>query len=206
MEPSSFADRLARRRSTRAVATVAAALVFCASAAATAPPPFDGPAIQNPRRPPDFALFDQQHRRVELYGLHGKVVLLTFLYTHCIDVCPLTAARLNGALRLLGRARSQVRVVAVSVDPKGDTHASVSRFIHTHGLLAQFRYLTGSRATLAPIWSAYGVESTAQGGGHVDHTLYTLLIDRAGRGRVLYDSTATSRDVAHDVRLLLPGG
>jgi protein SCO1/2 len=206
MEPSSFTDRLARRRSTRAAAIVAAALVLSVPAAAAAPPAFDGPAIQNPRRPPDFALFDQQHRRVELYALHGKVVLLTFLYTHCIDVCPLTAARLNGALRLLGRARSQVRVLAVSVDPKGDTHASVARFIRTHALLPQFRYLTASRTTLAPIWNAYGVESTAQGGGHVDHTLYTLLLDRAGRGRVLYDSTATSRDVAHDVRLLLRHG
>lgn len=176
------------------------------SAASAAPPRFDGPAIKGPRRPPDFALVDQNGQRVELYALEGKVVLLTFLYTRCIDVCPLTAARLNGALRLLGRARSRVRVLAVSVDPKGDTPSSVRAFVRGHGLLAQFHYLTGTRRTLAPIWRAYGVQSTAQAGGHVDHTLYTLLLDRAGRGRVLYDSTASSPSIAHDVRLLLGRG
>ncbi|HXH98352.1 MAG TPA: SCO family protein [Gaiellaceae bacterium] len=187
----------------RAAAALAAALALVAPAAAAGPPRFDGPTIQNPRRPPDFALFDQQGHRDELYALRGKVVLLTFLYTHCIDVCPLTAARLNGALHLLGRARSRVRVLAVSVDPKADTPRSVQAFIRLHRLLPQIRYLTGTRRILAPIWQAFGVESTAQAGDHVDHTLYTLLIDRAGRGRVLYDSTATSSEVAHDVRLLL---
>jgi protein SCO1 len=188
---------------TRAAAAIAAALCLLAPAAAAAPPRFDGPTIESPRRPPDFALFDQQGHRIQLGALRGKVVLLTFLYTHCIDVCPLTAARLNGALSLLGPARSHVRVLAVSVDPNGDTPRSVHAFVHRHRLLPQFHYLTGSRSKLAPIWRAYGVESTAQAGDHVDHTLYTLLIDRAGRGRVLYDSTATSGEVAHDVRLLL---
>jgi protein SCO1 len=187
----------------RAAAAFAAALLPFAPAAAAGSPHFDGPTISHPRRPPDFALFDQLGHRDELGALRGKVVLLTFLYTHCIDVCPLTAARLNGALRLLGPARSQVRVLAVSVDPKGDTPAAVAHFVRSHRLLPQFRYLTGSRPVLEPLWHAYGVESTAQGGGHVDHTLYTLLIDRAGLGRVLYDSTASSIEIAHDVRLLL---
>jgi hypothetical protein len=88
-------------------------------------------------------------------------------------------------------------------DQQGQRDGSVRTFIRRHRLRSQFRYLTGTRRVLAPIWQAYGVESTAQGGDHVDHTLYTLLIDRAGRGRVLYDSTATSSEVAHDVRLLL---
>jgi protein SCO1 len=191
---------------TRAAASLAAALVVCAPAATASPPSFDGPTITHPRKPPDFALFDQQRRRVELYALQGKVVLLTFLYTHCRDVCPLTAARLNGALTLLGPARARVRVIAVSVDPKGDTRASVRAFIRRHRLRPEFRYLTGARRVLAPIWQAYGVKSTAQAGDLVDHTLYTLLIDRAGRGRVLYDSTATSGSIAHDVRLLLGRG
>jgi plastocyanin len=60
--------------------------------------------------------------------------------------------------------------------------------------------------TLALIWRAYGVQLTAQAGDHVDHTLYTLLLDRSGRGRVLYDSTASSPGIAHDVRLLLGRG
>lgn len=190
--------------SLRAAVGLAAALAFWVPVAGgAAPPHFDGPTIDNPREPPDFALPDQQRHRIELYALHGKIVLLTFLYTHCPDVCPLTADHLNGALQLLGRSRSQVRVLAVSVDPRGDTRTEVAAFIRRHRLLPEFHYLTASRAILAPIWHAYGVGSTTVDGLHVDHTLYTLLLDRSGRGRVLYGATSTSRAIAHDVRILL---
>jgi cytochrome oxidase Cu insertion factor (SCO1/SenC/PrrC family) len=39
--------------------------------------------------------------------------------------------------------------------------------------------------------------------GNVDHTLYTVLADRSGNARVLYDATAKPAAVAHDLRLLL---
>ncbi len=51
----------------------------------------------------------------------GKLVLLTFLYTNCPDVCPLITQNLNEALQMLGAKRDDVRVLAVSVDPEGDT-------------------------------------------------------------------------------------
>lgn len=134
----------------------------------------------------------------------GKVVLLTFLYTHCPDVCPLTAVRLNAALAALGTERGRVRVLAVSVDPRGDTHRAVQRFVREHRLLPQFRYLTGPVATLEGIWSRYSVQSLKQAGGdRVDHTLYTLLLDRTLRGRVIYDATARTTTILHDIRLLL---
>ena len=72
----------------------------------------------------------------------------------------------------------------------------MSLFIDTHRLLPEFRYLTGSRAALSAIWKAYGVQSTATAGASIDQTLYTLLLDRDARGRVLYDSTANSANVA----------
>jgi protein SCO1 len=103
----------------------------------------------------------------------------------------------------LGAAGERVRVLAVSLDPFGDTPAAVRRFVHTHGLHAEFHYLTGSAPALRSIWVAYHVVAKAQLGDRVDHTLYTLLIDTAGRDRVLYDSTARSAAIAHDLRLLL---
>lgn len=173
-------------------------------AAAGGAPAFDGPTIKNPTRPPLFALRDQAGRTVRLAREGGRVVLVTFLYTHCPDVCPLTASNLNMALRSLGSARRRVRVLAISVDPRGDTPASIRRFIRDHHLVPQFRYLTGPSKTLQTVLARYGVESRKQtGADHVDHTLYTLLLDRSLRGRVLYDSTATASAIAHDVRLLL---
>ena len=127
----------------------------------------------------------------------------TFLYTHCPDVCPLTAANLNTALQLIGTSRRRVDVLA-SVDPQGDTRAAVAAFIRSHHLDAQFHYLTGTAAALASVWRAYRVKAVRSGRDQgVDHTLYTLLIDPTGKARVLFDVQARPRAIVHDVRLLL---
>jgi protein SCO1/2 len=197
---------MARLRPAASGFAVAAALALStvALAAAGGGLAFNGPTIKNPTVPPLFALHDQDGHKVALAQQRGRVVLLTFLYTHCPDVCPLAAGNLNGAVRALGPRRRQVRVLAITVDPAGDTRASVRRFVRQHQLLPEFRYLTGPRATLRGLWAAYGVRSLKQAGrDRVDHTLYTLLLDRSLRGRVLYDSTATASDIEHDIRLLL---
>lgn len=166
-------------------------------------PRFMGATLKHPAPPPDFALRDQHGRLVRVSALRGKVVLITFLYTHCPDLCPLTATNINTAMGTLGPSRKRVVALAVSVDPRGDTPAAVSQFVRRHDLLPQFHYLTGPKATLAPIWRAYQVSAVRHGGPDVDHTLYTLVVDRTGKGRVLFDSTASARALAHDVRLLL---
>lgn len=174
-----------------------------ASAGSAKPPPFVGPRIVHPSTAPDFTLRDQHGSRVRLSAQRGKVVVLTFLYTHCPDLCPLTALHINDALAALGARRSGVTVLGVSVDPRGDTPAAVRRFVRSHRLRPQFHYLTGSRATLARIWRLYDVKSVRIGGADPDHTLYVLLLDRRGKTRVLFDALARPAAMAHDLRLLL---
>jgi protein SCO1/2 len=166
-------------------------------------PPFEGPRIAHPSIPPDFALRDQKGKLVRLSAQRGKVVVLTFLYTHCPDLCPLTAVHIDAALGRLGARRAGVSVLVVSVDPEGDTRAAVHTFLRTHRLLPQFHYLTASRKVLAPIWRSYNVTSVKVGGADPDHTLYILLLDRRGKTRVLFDAQATPAAIAHDLRLLL---
>jgi protein SCO1/2 len=186
----------------RAVLMVVGALLLCAAATA-ATPPFEGPRISHPARTPDFALRDQHGSVVRLSAQRGKVVVLTFLYTHCPDLCPLTAVHIQDALRRLGARATGVTVLAVSVDPKGDTPTAVQRFVRSHRLGPQFHYLTASRRVLAPLWRRYDVKSVSVGGADPDHTLYVLLLDRSGKTRVLFDATATPAAMAHDLRLLL---
>jgi protein SCO1/2 len=179
------------------------AAVLASPAPAKPGPQFDGPTIENPSAAPDFALRDQQARVIRLDEQRGKVVLITFLYTHCPDVCPLTAANLNSALGALGPRRQDVVVLAISVDPKGDTPAAVRKFVRSHRLRPQFHYLTGSTSELKRVWQAYNVTSVHRGSADVDHTLYTLVLDRRGQSRVLFDSLARPTAIVHDVRLLL---
>jgi protein SCO1/2 len=164
---------------------------------------FAGGGLTEPRPSPPISLHDVAGRRVTLAAQRGRYVLVTFLYTHCPDVCPQIAQNLNAALRLLGPKRSQVRVLAVSVDPRGDTRAAVRRYIRERGLLPEFRYLLGTPAQLRTTWAHWSVSAVSQSPALVDHVAYTALVDTAGRQRVLYDSQVKARQVLHDIRLLM---
>ncbi len=180
-------------------------ILFAAAAAATAlagGPHFDGIVLSPARPAPQFALRDQSGKLVRFSSLRGKTVLVTFLYTHCPDVCPLIASRLNSALLQLGPRAKDVRVVAVSTDPKGDTKASVTRFVKTHGLVRQFRYLTGTQKQLAPVWRKWGVAVLPGNNGVIAHSTLIFLVDSHGRERVVFDSTATTPQILHDLKLL----
>lgn len=102
----------------------------------------------------------------------------------------------------LGVARAQVRVLAISVDPNGDTAQAVGRFIRAHHLLPQFRYLTGTRPQLSPIWHAYHVAATPTSDAQIDHSAYILLLDRRGKPRLIYTSSMRSADIVHDLHAL----
>jgi protein SCO1/2 len=154
------------------------------------------------RRAPAFTLRDQNGRPISLTRQRGSYVILAFLYTHCPDVCPVIATELNRALRELRSSRRAVTVLAVSVDPRGDTPAAVRNFVARHHLVTQFRYLTGSRRQLAHVWSAYNVAAYPQGATVVAHSATELLIDPRGFQRLAYPSDVTAREVVHDVRIL----
>ena len=165
---------------------------------------YAGSQVTPQRHAPAIALHDAWGRPVTLAAQRGRWVLVTFLYVHCPDVCPLIAQNLNAALRQLGPKRDRVRVLAISVDPKGDTPRAVKRYIAQRGLLPQFRYLIGTRAQLTPIWAAWHVLAVSQKPGIVDHVAYTMLVDSNGKQRLLYDAQVKARQVLHDLRLLLP--
>ncbi len=170
---------------------------------ATTPTTFAGGELKPPRTAPPIALHDDAGQAVTLSAQRGRYVLVTFLYVHCPDVCPLIAANLNQALRRLGPKRNRVRVLAVSVDPKGDTPVTVRRYSKARGLLPQFRYLIGTPAELRTTWAAWHVLSLRKSPDLVDHVTYTALVDPAGRERVLYDSQVKARQVLHDLRVLM---
>ena len=154
---------------------------------------------------PDFTLSDGiTGDAVTLSSLRGSVVALAFLYTRCPDVCPLTAAKFRAAQTRLGSDASHVRFIAVSVDPEGDTPAAVQAFSDAHDLKDNWRYLIGSRAALAAVWSAYGVGAfAAPTGTNVDHNDAIYIIDAKGREREVVHSDIALKDFVADVRLLL---
>ena len=82
---------------------------------------FAGATMPKDVRAPDFELRDEQGKPVSMRSLRGEPVVVTFLYSHCQDTCPITAQTIRGALDDLGH---DVPAVAISVDPPNDTPAS----------------------------------------------------------------------------------
>ena len=162
------------------------------------------PATLEPPAPaPDFTLRDSTGRLVTLSQFRGKAVLLTFIYDHCPDVCPLIVGNLRNALLRLGSQAGKVQIVAVSVDPKGDTPKTVNKFLAAHEMTERMRYLIGSFKQLAPVWRSYGVE--VQGtpdSREVGHTAFVYGITASGRRRGLYPSNLQPSWIVHDVPLL----
>jgi protein SCO1/2 len=153
---------------------------------------------------PQISLRDQDGRLVDLARQRGRVIVLTFLYTHCKDICPLMASSLNAVLANLKEPdRERVRVVAVSVDPRGDTFASVRRYVKEKSLLPQFRYLVGSKQELEPVWSAYGILIDPVDLESIDHTGRIIVIDRKGQLRAGFPPTVPAATVLADVTKLL---
>ena len=157
-----------------------------------------GFVLKPPVVAPAFALRDQDRRLIGPREMRGHWYVVAFLYTHCPDVCPVIASNLGVALRRL----PDLRVLAISVDPKNDTRASVKAFLRDHNLPPRFRYVTGTRAQLAPVWARYHVAAVAGPKPIVSHSAFELLIDPQGRERVLYDAQVQASDVARDVGAL----
>jgi protein SCO1/2 len=162
---------------------------------------FDGGVLHPPRTAPAIALHGPDGTPMTLRQQRGRYVLVTFLYTHCPDVCPLIAENLNLALRRLGSPR--VEVIAVSVDPKGDTAKAVTAYRRRMHLLPSFHYLIGSAAQLRRVWAAWHVSAVQSKPDLVDHVAYTALVDPTGKERLLYDASVRAAQVVHDLRLMM---
>jgi protein SCO1 len=167
---------------------------------------FDASGLLTPvRAAPPLSLHNYLGQPVSLASYRGKAVLVTFLYTNCPDVCPLIASNLRVAQSLMGKATaSKVQMIAVSVDPRGDTPKAVSTFLARHEMTGRMQYLLGSRAELARAWKAWGVgsERDSQQPQFINHSGLIYGITASGKRLTIYASSFQPSDIAHDVPLL----
>jgi protein SCO1 len=146
---------------------------------------------------PDFELRDQEGERVSMRSLRGRPVIVTFLYTHCEDTCPIQAQTVRGALDDLGH---DVPALAIAVDPPNDTPQSARKFLAEQRVTGRLDFVLGSRAQLRPVWDGFGVRPQRI---TEEHNARITLVDARGIQRVGYPgSEATSERLAHDLRLL----
>ncbi len=167
---------------------------------------FDAEGLLEPvRAAPPLALHNYLGQSVNIDSYKGKAVLVTFLYTNCPDVCPLITSNLRVAQNLMGAAKAaKAEIIAVSVDPRGDTPKAVAAFLARHGMTGRMQYLVGAAHELAAVWKAWGVgsERDAQQPQFVNHTGLIYGITGSGKRLTIYASSFQPSEIAHDVPLL----
>jgi protein SCO1/2 len=167
-------------------------------------PSYQGAEATPPQAAPPLRLANYDGRMFDLGAHRGQAVLVTFLYTHCPDVCPLIAGHLHSALAQLGANAAKVHVVAVSADPVGDTPATVRQFLSAHQMLGKMDYLIGSKAQLQAVWRAWNVQAQPDKTVHrlVAHSALVYGISGGGDITTLYPSNFKVGWIVHDVPLL----
>ena len=137
--------------------------------------------------------------------LRGKAVAVTFLDTQCTEACPIVAAQMGEAVRLLGDDRDRVVALAFSVDPVEDTPTSIRAFLTRFRARDELRYVDGPVDELRPVWKGFQILPSADTGNSDMHSAPVRIYDPAGRWRSTLHPGAdlTASNLAHDLQAAL---
>jgi len=154
---------------------------------------------------PSFTLTNQAGKKFHFNAASGKIVLVTFVYTTCPDVCPLFSAHFAAIQRALDEEqRDNYLLLSISTDPKRDTPAKMKAYAAAFKADAKhWQLLTGSQKDLSEVWKNFGVNVKDHGNGQIQHTNLTTLIDAKGTRRVdYYGDKWLVKEVLKDIKWL----
>lgn len=104
----------------------------------------------------DFTLLDQKGETYTFGTDAEGVVVVSFIFTRCPDVCPVLTQKLIAVDgELSDEEREDVTFVSISVDPDHDTPEVLMEYTERMG--ASWPHLTGSTDEMQPIWDMFGV-------------------------------------------------
>ena len=160
-----------------------------------------------PSKPvPPLALTNSLGHPVNIDQYRGKAVLVTFIYDHCPDICPLMVGNLHNAQAQLGPEADKLQIIAVSVDPRGDTPRTVAAFLRAHQMTGRMEYLIGSGPQLERTWRDWSILSkatpTQRDPDLVEHSALVYGISASGRITTLYQHDFQPAQIVHDVPIL----
>jgi protein SCO1/2 len=137
---------------------------------------------------PDFKLTDQDGKSFHFASARGKVVLITFVFTTCPDVCPLFTANFAAIQRSLDAKKvNDYLLLTITTDPERDSAEVLKDYAGRFKAdLKRWSFVTGTRAALSKVWKTFGINVSKTDSGQVQHTSFTTLVDRQGKRRVDY--------------------
>lgn len=160
---------------------------------------------------PNLPLKDQDGRQVTFSQLTGKVLIVSYIYLHCPDVCPVIIKRMSEVRDKLNKEglRDRIYFVFITLDPRRDTPEAIREYVRTRNLdLKNWVFLTGDENTINSIIKACGVVALKESAEHselgesyyITHIDKISLVDKKGKIRKHYkgssfDMSELSRDI-----------
>ena len=147
-----------------------------------------------PKKAPEIKnLITDDGKSFSLKDLKGKVIILTYGYTHCPHVCPTILGFLKQIEEQLNSKgyKGKYKIVFISVDPKYDTVERLKKY-KKQNEYEDFIFLTGKKEDLEKVWKKYKVFVRDRGMMEmkhgdmvmkhrmVDHTAKVTIIDKNG--------------------------
>jgi protein SCO1/2 len=133
---------------------------------------------------PDFALYDQSGKVVQMARFRGKQLMVNFIFTRCpvATMCPASTAKMMTVQRLAQEAGvKNLELISITLDPAFDTPGVLRDYASTRGIdTGNFSFLTGPETAIKDLLTQFGVIAQFQG-DILQHTLATLLITEDGK-------------------------
>lgn len=188
-----------------AVALTAALLAACGAEG----PKFKSTDVTGADFGRELALAGHDGKPRTLADFRGKLVVLTFGYTFCPDICPTTLADIAGVVKALGKDAGRVQVVFVTVDPERDTREVLAQYVPAFD--PGFLGLYGDAAATQRAAKEFKIFYEKRAGStptlySVDHSAQVYVLDAQGRLRLFVRQERIAADLAEDLRTLLRAG
>jgi protein SCO1/2 len=133
--------------------------------------------------PGDYTFQDREGRIVRLSQFRGKPLLVSFIYTGCFQVCPLTTRSLQTAIEA-GRdvfGTSQFNVVSIGFNQPADSPQSLKSFAKQYRIdVSNWEFLSPSGSVVERLAQEFGFSYLLTPAGF-DHILQVSLLDANGR-------------------------
>jgi protein SCO1/2 len=104
----------------------------------------------------EFSLIKPDGNVTNLSDYEGQVLIVSFIYSRCPDVCPVVSANLRWiAQQLADDYETNFSIVSITVDPWWDSQNVLGQYATERNL--SWPHLTGDVAVLEPVWESFHV-------------------------------------------------
>jgi len=108
---------------------------------------------------PNLPVVTQDGKTLRFYEdvVKGKIVVFSFIYTSCKDICPITTARLAQIEDKLGDSVGRdIFINSISVDPENDTPTQLKKYAEAFHAGPGWLFLTGKLTDIKAINAKFG--------------------------------------------------